>query len=78
MRALGTADDPGVNITYYEYAPSLVGQQFERTMYTNDPRIDQTFKSFEVAVNKNYSRGWQFSAAHTATEEARAVLRRQR
>ena len=38
-------------------------------MYTNDPRIDQTFKSFEVAVNKHYARGWQFSAAHTATKK---------
>jgi hypothetical protein len=46
-----------------------VGQQFERTRYTNDRRIDQTFKSFEIAVNKNYSRGWQFSAAHTATKK---------
>jgi hypothetical protein len=65
----GTADDPGVNITYLEYAPALVGQAFERTMYTNDPRIDQTFKSFELAVDKRYARGWQFSAAHTATKK---------
>lgn len=67
--SLGTADDPGVNITYYEYARSLVGQQFERTRYINDPRIDQTFKSFELAVNKQYARGWQLSAAHTATKK---------
>ena len=67
--SVGTADDPGTTITYYEYARSLVGQQFERTRYTNDRRIDQTFKSFELAVNKNYSRGWQFSAAHTATKK---------
>jgi len=67
--SLGTADDPGTTVTYYEYARALVGQQFERTRYTNDRRIDQTFKSFEIAVNKNYSRGWQFSAAHTATKK---------
>jgi len=66
---VGTADDPGVNITYYEYAPALVGQVFERTMYTNDPAIDQTFKSFEIAVNKQYSNGWQLYASHTATKK---------
>jgi hypothetical protein len=38
-------------------------------MYTNDPQIDQTFKSFELAVDKRYARGWQFSAAHTATKK---------
>jgi hypothetical protein len=58
-----------VNITYYEYAPGLVGQAFERTIYTNDPAIDQTFKSFEVAVNKRYSNGWQLYASHTATKK---------
>jgi hypothetical protein len=66
---VGTADDPGVNITYFEYAPSLVGQQFERTRYINDPTIDQSFKSVELAVNKQYSHGWQLSAAHTATKK---------
>ena len=66
---LGTADDPGTSMTYYEYAPALVGQVFERTMYTNDPRIDQTFKSFEIAVNKQYARGWQLFASHTATKK---------
>ena len=66
---LGTADDPGTSITYYEYAPSLVGQAFERTMYTNDPRIDQTFKSVEVAVDKRYANGWQLFASHTATKK---------
>lgn len=65
----GTADDPGVNMTYYEYAPALVGQVFERTTYVNDPAIDQNFKSFELAVNKRYSHGWQMSAAHTATKK---------
>src|SRR5262245_63371468 len=44
---VGTSDDPGVNVTYFEYASSLVGQQFERTRYINDPTIDQSFKSFE-------------------------------
>jgi hypothetical protein len=58
-----------VNVTYFEYAPTLVGQRFERTMYTNDPRIDQTFKSFELAVNKQYSNGWQLYASHTATKK---------
>jgi len=66
---LGTADDPGTSITYYEFAPSLVGQAFERTMYTNDPRIDQSFKSFEVAIDKRYANGWQLFASHTATKK---------
>jgi hypothetical protein len=66
---VGTADDPGVNFTYYEYSPALVGQQFERPMYINDERIDQTFKSIEVGINRRYANGWQLSASYEATKK---------
>jgi hypothetical protein len=65
----GTADDPGVNFTYYEYSPSLVGQQFERPMYINDSRRDQQYKSVEFAVNRRFAQGWQLSGSFSATHK---------
>ncbi len=67
--AIGTADDPGVNFTYYEFAPALAGQRFERPMYINDPTSDQSFKSIEVGVNRRYAGGWQVSASYEATKK---------
>ncbi len=66
---VGTADDPGVNFTYYEYSPALVGQQFEVPMYVNDRKRDQTYKSFEVGAIKQYAEHWHLSASFSATHK---------
>jgi hypothetical protein len=66
---VGTADDPGTSITYYEYPASLRGQRFERFQLINDPNIDQDFKSFEVGAFKRMSQGWQFMASFSATKK---------
>jgi len=66
---VGTADDPGVNFTYWEYSPQLSGQLFERPMYINDASIDQTFKSVEVGVNKRSADGWQLNMSYMATKK---------
>jgi outer membrane receptor protein involved in Fe transport len=65
---LGTADDPGAFITYYDYPAALAGRQFEQRTWFNAPGIDQTFKSFELAATKRLSRGWQFMASYSATK----------
>jgi hypothetical protein len=64
---VGTADDPGVDFTYYEYSPALSGQLFERPMYINDRQRDQTYKSIEFAVDKRFAQGWQFAASLSST-----------
>lgn len=66
---VGTADDPGRTLTYYEYPASLQGQSFEKNWLTNDPDIDQNFKSIEVGMFKRMSNGWQIMASYSATKK---------
>jgi hypothetical protein len=65
---VNTIDDPGVNFTYYEYAPALAGRAFERFMRVNDPSADQTYNSIDIAMSKRLSRKWQLTASYSATK----------
>jgi len=65
----GTADDPGTSITYHEYPTSLRGQRFERYQLSNDPDIDQNFKSFEIGMFRRMAGGWQLMASYSATKK---------
>jgi len=64
---VGTADDPGVLFTYWEYPTSLRGRAFERLARINDPNADQTFKSVDLSAFKRLSNKWQFLASYSAT-----------
>jgi outer membrane receptor protein involved in Fe transport len=64
---MGTADDPGVSFTYYEFPTTLRGRQFERFVRVNDPKADQTFKTIDLSVFKRLSRNWQFLGSYSAT-----------
>jgi hypothetical protein len=64
---LGTADDTGRSITYYEYPTSIGGAAFARTMQINRTDADAKFKTFEVAVTKRSSRGWQAGVSYSTT-----------
>ncbi len=66
---VGTADDPGRTITYYQYPAALAGTKFEQGQYINDPNADQTFKSFEVAAYRRLSDRWQMAASYSATKK---------
>ena len=65
--ALGTGDDTGQSFTYYEYPSSLAAAAFAQTMYTNSSAADSNFKTFEVAVTKRPSQGWQVGASYSST-----------
>ncbi len=65
---VGTADDPGTVITYYDYPAALAGRLFQQPTLFNPPGQDQTYKSFELTGSKRLSRGWQFMAAYSATK----------
>jgi hypothetical protein len=65
---VGSADDPGTFVTYYDYPASLAGRRFAGTMLVNDPRADQTFKTIEVGGTKRISQGWQINASYSATK----------
>jgi hypothetical protein len=64
---LRTADDPGTSVTYYEYPLELRGRQFELFALTNDPNIDQTFKSLDLSLFKRLSNRWQLLVSYSAT-----------
>jgi hypothetical protein len=64
---LGTADDPGTLLTYYDYSAALKGLSFEQGLLVNDPTNDQVYKSFEMSASKRMSHGWQFMGSFART-----------
>ena len=65
---VGTADDPGTTVTYYDYAASLAGQKFQQPMLINDSASDASFTSFEVAASRRLANRWQFMASYSTTK----------
>ena len=66
---LGTADDPGTTITYYDYPAAYAGAAFQQSMLINDDRANSTYKSVEVAVSRRFIKGWQFQGSYSATRK---------
>jgi len=65
---LGTADDPGTLITYWDYAAAYRGRSFQQPMLVNDSGSDQTFKSYEVTLSKRLSNRWLAMASYSSTD----------
>ena len=65
---VGTADDPGRNVTYYEYPTSLSGIAYQQPMLVNTSAADSNFKSMEIAAIKRLSHRWQFDASYTLSQ----------
>jgi hypothetical protein len=66
---LGTADDPGTTITYYDYPAAYAGSAFQQPTLINDPAADQTFRSLEIAASRRLVNRWQFMASYSATKK---------
>jgi len=66
--SVGTADDPGQTLTYWEFPASLAGAAFEKFMRINDPRADTHYSSLELAAVKRFSHGYQFAGSYSATK----------
>jgi hypothetical protein len=66
---LGTADDTGRTITYYDYPANLAGVAFQQGTIVNDPKMNQTYKSIEAAITKRLSHNWQFMASYSYTKK---------
>src|SRR5207302_6602103 len=67
--SLGTADDPGTTLTYFDYPASLKGIAFQRPTMVNDSRADSTYKTIEVGATKRLAARWQLSASYAATKQ---------
>jgi hypothetical protein len=65
---VGTGDDPGTSITYFEFSPALSGRRFEQFTPVNDPSVNQSYKGFEVTVTKRLADRWQLMGSYTASK----------
>jgi len=66
---LGTSDDTGVLLTYFDYPAAYRGAAFEGTKLVNDDqKNDATFKTIEFAATKRLANEWQFMASYSATK----------
>ena len=65
---LGTADDPGTSVTYWEYPTALRGAAFQQPMLINDRKSDSDYKSVEVAVSRRLVNRWMFMGSYSATK----------
>jgi hypothetical protein len=67
---VGTGDDGGM-VTYFEFSPTLQGQQFEQFMPVTwpDNRADQNYKTLEIATVKRLSDRWQLVASYSTTKK---------
>src|SRR5687768_15794426 len=66
---IGTPDDPGTQITYWEYPASLSGRQFAGTTLVGWPG-SQTYKTIEVGATKRMSGRWQSNVSFSATRHS--------
>ena len=66
---LGTGDDPGKVVTYYDYAPEFAGVRNQTPTLINDDNANQSFKSAEFAVSRRMSRNWQAAASFSFTRK---------
>jgi hypothetical protein len=61
---VGTADDPGANLTYYEYPTSFQGPAFDLTWASTAPGLRNDYKALEFALSKRSSNNWQLMASY--------------
>ena len=63
---LGTSDDPGQTITYYEYSRALQGARFNESRLVNFGE-NSTFSSVDLAVTRRMSGNWMMQASFSGT-----------
>ena len=64
---VGTGDDPGRSIAYYDYPTSLTSAANAKTMFVNYDAANSNYKTFEIAFTKRPSNNWQLSGSFTNT-----------
>lgn len=66
---VGTADDTGSFITYYDYPAELAGVRFAQGKIVNDPKANEQYHTLELSMTKRLAHNWQFFASYTATKK---------
>lgn len=66
---IGTVDDPGTMVTYYDLPDSLAGLSNSDTTLVNPSGNDHTYTSYEIAISKRLSSGWQLNASYSSTKQ---------
>ncbi len=66
---VGTSDDPGTSITFYEFPVALRGAAFETTTLVTDPNADHTYKTIEFAISRRLTNRWQLNTSYSATKK---------
>jgi hypothetical protein len=64
---VGTVDDPGTTLTYWDYPANLRGFQYETQEVVNEPDYVNQWKSLELAAVKRLSSNWQFQGSFSVT-----------
>jgi Carboxypeptidase regulatory-like domain len=64
---VGTADDTGRFITYFDFPAALAGTVNQVPTFVNDDNANGTWKSFEIAANKRLSNRWQMLVSYSGT-----------
>jgi hypothetical protein len=65
---LGSADDPGTAVTYYEYATQLQGVRFNETRLTNTGLVS-SFSSVDLAVTRRLADNWMMQVSFSGTSK---------
>ncbi len=66
---VGTADDTGNNITYFDYPDELVGAEFQKATIVNDKAADGWYRTMEFLVTKRLANRWHFMGSYSATRK---------
>jgi hypothetical protein len=59
---------PGSTFTYWEYPTSLRGAAFQASSQVNDPQLNASYKSFEIAASKRFSQRWLALLSYSYTK----------
>ena len=65
---VGTTDDPGTTITYFEYPRELSGSAYQVATIVNDDKANQKYSTIEIALAKRLANKWHMMSSFSATK----------
>ena len=65
---VGTTDDPGRTITYWDFPAQYAGARNQEPMLVNDSRANQQYNSAELAITRRLADRWHMYASYSFTK----------